>query len=164
MRMFNSYRISAILLIVSVVCSNFNEGVWGLNFISPAANTLSSKKIFLNELAEARSGNPILSNKDPKNLDVLLKNMVRDNPTSEPSSRSSLQKFSKGKWDVIYAPHIKTLGKFLFTDFSVFYKFLNVDGGKELGIISNVRYDSKIFGRGWLNTQGTRFHVKISLS
>lgn len=161
---FNLYRKSAILLIVSVVCSNLNERVWGLKFMSPVQSTLSSKKIFLNELTEARSGNPILSNKDPKNLDILLKNMVKDNPTSEPSSQSSLLKFSKGNWDVVYAPHIKTLGKVLFTDFSVFYKFLDVDGGKVLGIISNVRYDSKIFGKGWLNTQGAQFHFRTSVS
>lgn len=128
--------------------------VLGLQSMSKPTSLMSQKKIFLNELTEARSGNPILSNKNPKNLDILLENMIKDNPTSEPGSTSSLQQYSKGKWDVVYAPHIKTLGKVLFSDFSVFYKFVDIDDDKKLGIISNVQYDSKIFGKGWLNTQG----------
>lgn len=128
--------------------------VCALEFMSKPETKMSSKRIFLNELRESRSGNPILSNKNPKNLDILLANMINDNPTKEPSSIASLQKFSKGKWDVVYAPHIKTLGKVLFTDFQVFYKFLDIKDNEKLGIISNVYYDSKLFGKGWLNTQG----------
>jgi hypothetical protein len=142
----------AFIFCLFIVASN--NCVYALAFMTTPDSKMSSKSIFLNELRESRSGNPILSNKNPKNLDILLSNMINDNPTKEPSSTASLMKFSKGKWDVVYAPHIKTLGKVLFADFQVFYKFLDIKDDKKLGIISNVYYDSKLFGKGWLNTQG----------
>ena len=134
----------------SILSTNVN----GLNVANNVNLKVTSKSIFLNELNEGRSGNPILSNKNPKNLDILLANMIQDNPTPKPSSTISLQKYSKGRWAVIYAPHIKTLGKVLFSTFSVFYEFYDTGDNTKLGIISNVQYDSKIFGKGWLNTQG----------
>lgn len=159
-------------LLIFVFCMLYQTTVievFGFESISKPTSLMSQKKIFLNELTEARSGNPILSNKNPRNLDILLENMIKDNPTSEPGSTSSLQQYSKGKWDVVYAPHIKTLGKVLLSDFSVFYKFLDINDGKKLGIISNVYYDSRIFGKGWLNTQGqsstvvNRFSFMLSI-
>ena len=159
-------------LLIFVFCMLYQTTVievFGFESISKPTSLMSQKKIFLNELTEARSGNPILSNKNPRNLDILLENIIKDNPTSEPGSTSSLQQYSKGKWDVVYAPHIKTLGKVLLSDFSVFYKFLDINDGKKLGIISNVYYDSRIFGKGWLNTQGqsstvvNRFSFMLSI-
>ena len=54
-----------------------------------------------------------------------------------------------GVWKVKCAPHIDFLSQFLFTKFTVYYKF-----GKGNEIISNVKYSSKLFGNGWLNTRG----------
>jgi hypothetical protein len=141
----------------------FDNCVSAMAFMTKPDSKMTSKSIFLNELRESRSGNPIVSNKNPKNLDILLSNMIVDNPTKEPSSTASLMKFSKGKWDVVYAPHIKTLGKVLFADFQVFYKFLDIKDDKKLGIISNVYYDSKLFGKGWLNTQGVSSDIEVTL-
>lgn len=148
-----------IFCVFMIACNN---RVDALAFMTKPESKMSSKSIFLNELRESRSGNPVLSNKNPKNLDILLSNMICDNPTKEPSSTASLMRFSKGKWDVVYAPHIKTLGKVLFADFQVFYKFLDINDDKKLGIISNVYYDSKLFGKGWLNTQGALSAVEFT--
>jgi hypothetical protein len=141
------------------------DTIFGLN-LKPKADikvNLTPKNVFLNELREMVSNNPILSNKNPENLDILLANVIKVNPNIKPGSTSSVVNFSKGKWSVVYAPHIKTLGKVLFTDFSVFYEFLDIDEDDKQGIISNVMYDSKIFGRGWLNTKGTIIEKSITL-
>ena len=143
-----------LLLVFCILHLTITIEGFGFESINKPSSMMSQKNVFLNELTEARSGNPILSNKNPKNLDTLLENMIKDNPTSEPGSTSSLKQYSKGKWDVVFAPHIKTLGKVLLSEFSVFYKFLDINDDKKLGIISNVYYDSRIFGKGWLNTQG----------
>jgi hypothetical protein len=152
-----------VAFIICVFTVAFDNLVSALAFMTKPDSKMSSKSIFLNELRESRSGNPILSNKNPKNLDILLSNMIIDNPTKEPSSTASLMKFSKGKWDVVFAPHIKTLGKVLLADFQVFYEFFDIKDDKKLGIISNVYYDSKLFGKGWLNTQGVSSAIQLTV-
>ena len=145
------FSMSLFLSLLCIICVKVN----GMSSISKPDMKMSPKRIFINELNEARSGNPILSNKNPKNLDILLDNMINENPTPKPSSTTSLLKFSKGKWGVVYAPHIKTLGKVLLSNFSVFYEFYDIADSEKQGIVSNVMYESKVFGRGWLNTQGS---------
>lgn len=159
-RVRSELTLNFFLCIFCMVCTN----VHGLNSISKPEVKMSAKKIFINELNEARSGNPILSNKNPQNLDILLNNMINDNPTPNPSSTASLLKFSKGEWGVVYAPHIKTLGKILLSDFSVFYTFYDINDTDKQGITSNVMYDSKVFGKGWLNTQGNPTFPYVSVS
>lgn len=149
---------SVLLLLIT------QETISSLNFKPKSDFKVNTpKNVFLNELREGLSNNPILSNKNPRNLEILLDNVIKENPNSRPGSTSSVVQFSKGSWKVIFAPHIKTLGKVLFTDFSVFYEFLDIGENDKQGIISNVFYDSKVFGRGWLNTKGTDNKKEIYL-
>ena len=151
-----SSRAEFTIFLLTSLCFMICLNVDAMSSISKPDMKMSPKRIFINELNEARSGNPILSNKNPKNLDILLDNMIHENPTAKPSSTASLLKYSKGKWGVVYAPHIKTLGKVLLSKFSVFYEFYDIEDSDKQGIVSNVMYESKVFGKGWLNTQGNQ--------
>jgi hypothetical protein len=140
------------------------DTILSLNVKPDIKVNLTPKNVFLKELGESVSNNPILENKNPENLNILLADVIKANPNVNPGSTRSVVNFSKGKWSVVYAPHIKTLGKVLFTDFSVFYEFLDIGEDDKQGIISNVMYDSKIFGRGWLNTKGIIIMKTISIT
>ena len=88
-------------------------------------------------------------------IESQLDQLIKLNPTLKPANEESLKKYRKGKWQVRYAPHISDyLSPILLTDFTVYYEFT---GGNS--ITSNVFYDSKIFGKGWLNTEGDIFSI-----
>lgn len=57
----------------------------------------------------------------------------------------------RGTWKICHAPHIETLGGLLATSFpSVEYDFTADDGR----MVSHSRYESPLFGSGWLNADG----------
>jgi len=58
-----------------------------------------------------------------------------------------------GQWEVLYAPHMYLLQKALMTEFGPRY-ILGTSKGENT-IVSNVRYESPLFGNGWLNAAGT---------
>ena len=82
-----------------------------------------------------------------KDIDSFIEKMKDDNQT--PSFLNN--DVCGSTWKVVYAPHISILQKLLLTRFTVYYRFLSVKNSIE----SNVRYESKVFGSGWLNTVGT---------
>ena len=95
--------------------------------------------------------------KQANNIDDIVKNLIDVNPTTTPCDKTSLIKFSTGRWQICYAPHIRVLEKILLTSFDVFYDFdISRDSSSRdsFGLTSNVYYNSKLFGSGWLNTQG----------
>eukprot|EP01035_Chromulina_nebulosa_P027829 gene27829-36648_t len=108
--------------------------------------SITPKEVFLESLS--------LENKVSRTKNVIernLKNLITSPLNSIANSNFSMSKchYGNSKWKVIYAPHITLLSKFLFTSFSVFYKF-----DENNIIVSNVQYSSKFFGSGWLNTKG----------
>ena len=72
------------------------------------------------------------------------------NPTPLPGLSTNYAKYSKGVWRVIYAPHIRTLEKVLFTNFDVSY---TMDMKGKGTITSNVKFENQIIS-GHLNAQG----------
>ena len=56
-----------------------------------------------------------------------------------------------GVWRVVNAPHIDTLSSLALTRFDPIEYHIGADGS----IASFVRYDSRLFGKGWLCTDGT---------
>ena len=114
--------------------------------LSPRKLSITPKEVFLESLSPVVAGtltNKKVIERNLKSLIISPLNLIRN-------SKFSLGEYEYGgSWKVTYAPHITLLSKFLFTSFSVFYKF---DSNNV--IISNVKYSSKVFGSGWLNTKG----------
>jgi hypothetical protein len=73
------------------------------------------------------------------------------NPTPNPGLEMSFRSAAPGSWRVAYAPHIRRLSSVLGTRFDPIRYILSGDGG----VVSNVKYDSSIFGRGWLSASGS---------
>ena len=89
-----------------------------------------------------------IKSSDYSNFDGIISKLKLE----KPSSFKSLSKIATGCWKVKYAPHINILEKVLFTKFEVSYLFPN--SLSPYSLISNVRYTSRLFGTGHLNTAG----------
>lgn len=79
------------------------------------------------------------------------------NPTDAPGvwdSPEKTRRLADGEWHVLYAPHMFRLQTLLATEFGPRY-ILESRGGQPNRIVSNVRYESSLFGNGWLNAAGT---------
>ena len=109
------------------------------------------KQAFLQTLKE-----PIVN---PKMTEETLNALIVSNPTATPCSPAALASFSRGKWQVCYAPHIRILEKVTLTKYDVYYEFIQ----SENKMISYVRYESPVFQKGWLNTSGRVESVSDSI-
>ena len=80
-------------------------------------------------------------------LDREIKTLLAEAP---PASRVDFAS-AAGSWKVCHAPHIASLSKLALTTFEPIEYRITPTGG----IASYVRYESKLFGGGWLCTDGT---------
>ena len=119
-----------------------SQAWFGLNSKPSLPVSMPEKQAFLRALTE-----PIF---DPKSTEICLDSLIASNPTPMPCSPSALAKFSQGKWQVCYAPHIRILEKVTLNTYDVYYEFIPTEDK----MISYVRYDSPVFQKGWLNTSG----------
>jgi len=93
-------------------------------------------------------------------MEQAIKILKASNPTPNPGEWNSQDKTSQladGQWEVLYAPHMFILQKVLFTEFAPRYILGSANGQNT--ILSNVRYQSALFGAGWLNAAGTYYSV-----
>ena len=107
--------------------------------VSPAAERV---------LSIVAAGTP----RSSERLGGAVKELLSDAPTPKP-----IVDFGnvQGTWRVVHAPHIDTLSSIALTTFDPIEYRISADGG----IASYVRYNSKIFGAGWLCTDGTIANV-----
>jgi hypothetical protein len=112
----------------------------------------SQTEALLTRVRPTQRGN--LKLPEPTNeLNKLVTELESMNPTDSPGVAKNFEKYASGSWNVVYAPHIRTLEKVLSTNFDVSYS-LDGKGNME----SNVKFENKII-RGWLNAQG-RYYSK----
>lgn len=110
-----------------------------------------AKDAFLRNLERKRAGKSVPN----KVLDTDISNLVRQSSTTKEGRYSwttvaDLPSW-RGTWKISHAPHIETLGALLFSSFpSVEYHFTTNDGR----MVSQVRYESGLFGSGWLSADG----------
>lgn len=83
--------------------------------------------------------------------DAVVEELQKLNPTSNPGAASSFERYAKGLWNVVYAPHITSIESILGVEFEVFYI---LDGKGQA--ISNVKFQHKPLRiDGWLNVKGS---------
>lgn len=118
----------------------------------PLKASITAKENFLKSLSMLTVDGNSKNTRQKEELEENFKSLVASPLNSLANSGFVLREYDFGcsEWKVTYAPHITLLSQFLFTSFSVFYKFDSSNN-----IISNVKYSSKVFGCGWLNTKGT---------
>ena len=129
---------------------------------STSASTSSTshggaKESFLRNLERKRAGEDIPSSVLDADLARLGSLPEHDLPTTAAAAAATttttvdnLESW-RGRWRICHAPHIDTLGGLILTSFPhVEYNFQSSDGR----MISHSRYESKLFGSGWLNADG----------
>ena len=86
--------------------------------------------------------------RDDADLATAIANLIEEAP--QPARVVDFKR-TTGAWRVVHAPHIDALSKLALTKFSPIEYLLDENGG----ITSNVKYESSIFGCGWLCTDGS---------
>ena len=145
---------------------------------SDPSQALALKKELLAQAARRARGDSAVPSAE---LDSMVRQLCEMNPTERPGARESFSPLSKGDWRVVYAPHIETLSKFGLTKFDPISYVLDGDRSAvialpsrhhillpfppthpstprshpTISILSNVRYESGLFGSGWLNAAGS---------
>lgn len=116
-------------------------------------NVGGAKDIFLRNLERKQAGDEVSSSELDANIASLMAEVDRTGLPSPPGTTTlvgNLQSW-RGRWRICHAPHIEALGKILLTSFPIVdYYFPSEDGR----MLSNARYESAVFGSGWLNADG----------
>ena len=145
-----SQHSSSLLLPSSTVILSSSAGA-DMDAAAPRSSKLSDKEVFLNSL-----GDPVFTlNPATKDRTALLNKLATSSSTSsppreKPGSWEGFGPVAKGKWRVIYAPHMTTMANLAGGQFQVEYD-LNEDGTME----SHARYSFPIVGEGYLSVSGT---------
>lgn len=114
-------------------------------------NIRGAKDIFLENLERKRAGDEVSSSELDSNIASLIAEVDRTSLPSSPGTLVGNLQSWRGRWRICHAPHIEALGKVLFTAFPIVdYYFPSEDGR----MLSNARYESVVFGSGWLNADG----------
>lgn len=111
--------------------------------VAALSGPISTPPAVENVLSLVASG---VSRSDPA-LTAAVKSLLVQAPAPAPVSFAD----AAGSWRVVNAPHIDTLSKLALTTFSPIEYRISSNGA----IASFVRYDSQLFGSGWLCTDGT---------
>ncbi len=114
-----------------------------------AGTSLSSSSAYVQEFY-AELSRPL---PDGRKIDSFIDSLISSSTKSKTNVNTNiLTKTSNlGTWKIVWAPHINTLQKILFTNFEVSYVFSEKIEDR---LTSNVVYTSPVFGRGHLNTEG----------
>ena len=112
----------------------------------PRSSKLSDKQVFLDSLDDPVS----TLNPATKDRTALLNKLASSPSREKPGSWEGFGPVAKGKWRVIYAPHMTTMANLAAGQFQVEYD-LNEDGTME----SHARYSFPIVGEGYLSVSGT---------
>lgn len=116
-------------------------------------NIREAKDVFLQNLERKRAGDEVSSSELDANIASLIAEVDRTSLPSPPGTTTLVDNLQswRGRWRICHAPHIEALRKVLFTAFPIVdYYFPSEDGR----ILSNARYESVVFGSGWLNADG----------
>ena len=116
-----------------------------------SSSARQAKETFLRDIGRKQSGEDALASE----LDASIARLIAETdksglPSPSRTTVGNLQSW-RGRWRICYAPHIEALGKFLLTAFPIVDYDFPTEGGR---MLSNVRYESAVFGSGWLNADG----------
>ena len=122
-------------------------------FSGPRAPTISAISSLKQELFERldRNGGLRGSGADDATINVIIKNLIDNNPTKQGLDSNDTLGLAPGTWRVEHAPHIRTLANLAFTQFDPIEYHLESDGS----IRSTVKYSNLVLGEGWLGAAGT---------
>jgi hypothetical protein len=128
-----------VVLVLVAVFSNAES-------FSVKPDTSTSKEIFLKELDD-----PQAFNRATKERSELVVSLILDNPTTSSGSTKSFTPLAVGRWRIVYAPHIYTMGKLIGGSFAPVDYIMKPNGI----MTSHARYDFPVIGSGWLSVSGT---------
>jgi hypothetical protein len=110
------------------------------------ATQTSTKEALLKELDD-----PNGFNSATKRRTTLVAKLITENRITSPGSANSFTPLAVGTWQIVYAPHIYTMGSLLGGSFSPVIYIMKPNGI----MTSHARYNFPIIGSGWLSVSGT---------
>lgn len=118
-----------------------------------SSSARTAKESFLQNLEQKRAGEDAPSSALDADLSRLRSPPADDLSHGDlvPNTAVANLESWRGRWRICHAPHIDTLGNLLLTSFPIVeYDFQSNDGR----MVSHSRYESVLFGSGWLSADG----------
>jgi hypothetical protein len=110
------------------------------------ATPTSTKEALLKGLDDPKGFNSAT-----KERTTLVAELISENQIASPGSTNSFTPLAVGTWQIVYAPHIYTMGSLLGGSFSPVIYIMKPNGI----MTSHAQYNFPVIGSGWLSVSGT---------